>query len=107
MAVETGILFVPIEQLAQRAQIISPALRRNRGILPALPILLLAWDISGGAETRFAQFPHHLLVLLIVEELEMGRVRLTAQFVHQLVSFVIGLLRGRAAELDQQPAAAG
>src|SRR5919108_1173128 len=58
MAVERAMISVAVEKIAQVAQISADFLRRNRGVLPALPGIALSRSKGRGAEPRFADLPN-------------------------------------------------
>src|ERR1041385_1253844 len=102
MTVERADVRIAIVELFEIAQVGADALRRHGRILPPFPILLLARDVRGGAQTRLADFPKLLLPLAIIKNFHSGRARLASQMTHQAPGLVIAFGTRFPAEFNQQ-----
>ena len=84
MAVERRFVMEFLQQRTEIAEIIPEFLRRDGGILPALPGRRFTRDKCARSLTRLAHIPHHLLVSGLVIAPHRGRAVLPLEPAHQL-----------------------
>jgi len=105
VAVEGAAVAVPLVQLPQVAEVAAEPVRRDRGVLPALPGERLARHQRGGAQAGLAHLPDQLLVGWVVDQLGADRaVPATGQGLDELLSTFVALLAAVRPQLDHKPA---
>src|SRR5712692_10318709 len=67
VAVESTAITVPAHQLTQVAQVVPQLVRGDGSVFPTLPAKRLARDVRSGAQSRLADFPNPLSLLIISE----------------------------------------
>src|ERR1051325_3647997 len=94
MSIQAADIIVLIVQFFQIAEVGADLIWRHSGILPAFPILLLTWNVSTGAQARFAHLPDSFLFACVGEESHVRNARIGFQAAHEPAGLFFALLQG-------------
>ncbi|RDI21096.1 hypothetical protein DEU38_11537 [Rhodococcus sp. AG1013] len=98
----SGSVVVPIQEVAEVAEVVAESVGRDRGVLPALVGLGFVRRVRGGAQPGLPRLPHLLLVGGVVED--PGAVgQVPRGVLDEVARLPVRLVLGVAVHLDQQP----
>src|SRR4029077_12168834 len=100
MSVQSAAIVIFFEKFPEIAQISADFVRRNGGVLPALPCLILSGNAGRCAKARLANLPDDMFFLPLVIEFHRWNDLWKTEIVHQPPRFGIGFLFGFAAKFD-------
>ena len=106
MTIERGVVIVGVEQLAEFAQVISQALRRDACVLEPFPSVRVMGHERRAAKPRLARLPDELLLVFVFGDFDVRRVRAFFERGVKRPGLLGCFLFRLSAKLGDQPSAA-